>query len=164
MKDINILWFKKDLRIDDNEALYESLKNNDILPIYIFEIELWNQKTHSRRQWQFCKESVLDLRNSLKEKGQPLVIRTGNVIEIFEEISSKFNIMGIYSHQETGDWHTYKRDQEVKIWASNKKIKGLTLKNEKNRKILYFDKNKQKKYDLKSNHQFFQLILMVRKA
>ena len=63
MKDINILWFKKDLRIDDNEALYESLKNNDILPIYIFEIELWNQKTHSRRQWQFCKESVLDLRN-----------------------------------------------------------------------------------------------------
>ena len=122
MKDINILWFKKDLRIDDNEALYESLKNNDILPIYIFEIELWNQKTHSRRQWQFCKESVLDLRNSLKEKGQPLVIRTGNVIEIFEEISSKFNIMGIYSHQETGDWLTYKRDQEVKLWAANKKI------------------------------------------
>ena len=36
---------------------------------------------------------------------------------------------------------------------SSKKIKGLTLKNEKNRKILYFDKNKQKKYDLKSNQQ-----------
>ena len=37
---------------------------------------------------------------------------------------------------------------------SIQKIKGLTLKNEKNRKILYFDKNKQKKYDLKSNQQF----------
>jgi len=37
---------------------------------------------------------------------------------------------------------------------SSKKIKGLTLKNEKNRKILYFDKNKQKKYDLKSNQKF----------
>jgi len=36
---------------------------------------------------------------------------------------------------------------------SSKKIKGLTLKNEKNRNILYFDKNKQKKYDLKSNQQ-----------
>ena len=36
---------------------------------------------------------------------------------------------------------------------SRKKIKGLTLKNEKNRKILYFDKNKQKKYDLKSNQK-----------
>ncbi len=122
MKDINILWFKKDLRIDENEALYESLKYYDILPIYIFEIEIWNQKTHSNRQWQFCKESLLDLRNSLKEIGQPLIIRTGNVIKIFEEISSKFNIKGIYSHQETGDWLTYKRDQKVKIWASNKKI------------------------------------------
>ena len=37
---------------------------------------------------------------------------------------------------------------------SRKRIKGLTLKNEKNRKILYFDKNKQKKYDLKSNQKF----------
>ena len=37
---------------------------------------------------------------------------------------------------------------------SNKKIKGLTLKNGKNRKILFFDKNKQKKYDLESNQKF----------
>jgi len=37
---------------------------------------------------------------------------------------------------------------------SNKKIKGLTLKNEENRKILYFDKNKQKKYELKGNQKF----------
>jgi len=36
---------------------------------------------------------------------------------------------------------------------SSKKIKGLTVKNEKNRKILYFDKNKQKKYNLKSNQK-----------
>ena len=37
---------------------------------------------------------------------------------------------------------------EGKLFSS-KKIKGLTLKNEKNRKILYFDKNKQKKILLK---------------
>ena len=33
MQEINILWFKKDLRIEDNEALIESLKNSDIIPI-----------------------------------------------------------------------------------------------------------------------------------
>ena len=37
---------------------------------------------------------------------------------------------------------------------SNKKIKGLTLKNENNRKILYFDKDKQKIYHLNSNQKF----------
>ena len=122
MKDINILWFKKDLRIEDNEALLESLKDRDIIPIYIIEKEIWIQKTHSNRQWQFCKECLLDLSNSLKEIGQPLIIRTGKVIEIFEKISHEFTIKGIYSHQETGDYLTYKRDQEVRKWAYKKKI------------------------------------------
>ena len=92
MKEINILWFKKDLRIFDNEALCEAIKDNDILPIYIIELDIWSQNTHSDRQWQFCKESLIDLRNALAEIGQPLIIRTGNVINIFDEISSKFKI------------------------------------------------------------------------
>ena len=37
---------------------------------------------------------------------------------------------------------------------SNKKIKGLTLKNENNKKILYFDKDKQKIYHLNINQKF----------
>jgi len=92
MKEINILWFKKDLRIFDNEALCEAIKDNDILPIYIVELDIWSQNTHSYRQWQFCKESLIDLRNALAEIGQPLIIRTGKVINIFDEISSKFKI------------------------------------------------------------------------
>jgi len=122
MQEINILWFKKDLRIDDNEALIESLKDRDIIPIYIIEKEIWMQKTHSDRQWQFCKESLIDLRNELAEIGHPLIIRTGNVINIFDEISSKFKIKGIYSHQETGDWLSYKRDQKVREWTLSKNI------------------------------------------
>ena len=86
MKEINFLWFKKDLRIFDNEALCEAIKDNDILPIYIIELDIWSQNTHSHRQWQFCKESLIDLRNALAEIGQPLIIRTGNVINIFNEM------------------------------------------------------------------------------
>ena len=37
---------------------------------------------------------------------------------------------------------------------SNKKFKGLTLKLKNNRKIMFFDKNKQKIYDLKNNDKF----------
>ncbi len=122
MKEINILWFKKDLRIFDNEALCEAIKDNDILPIYIIELDIWSQNTHSYRQWQFCKESLIDLRNELAEIGQPLILSTGKVINIFDEISSKFKIKGIYSHQETGDWLTYKRDQNVREWALSKNI------------------------------------------
>ena len=117
MEKINILWFKKDLRIQDNEALFEASKNFKLLPIYIIENDLWSQNSYSDRQWQFCKESLIDLNQDLKTLGQQLIIRTGDVIETFEEISKSFEIMGIYSHQETGDYYTYKRDQKIRNWA-----------------------------------------------
>ena len=117
MEKVNILWFKKDLRIHDNEALFEASKNFKLLPIYIIENDLWSQNSYSDRQWQFCKESLIDLNQDLKKLGQQLVIRTGDVIEIFEEIRKSFEIMGIYSHQETGDYYTYKRDQKIRNWT-----------------------------------------------
>ena len=96
MEKVNILWFKKDLRIHDNEALFEASKSFKVLPIYVIENDLWAQNTHSDRQWQFCKESLIDLNQDLKSLGQQLVLRTGDVIEAFEEISKSFEIMGIY--------------------------------------------------------------------
>ncbi len=122
MEKVNILWFRKDLRIEDHEALYEASKEFKVLPIYIVDKDLWSQNSYSYRQWQFCKESIIDLNCELKSLGQQLVIRTGNVIEIFEEISKSFKIMGIYSHHDTGDYYTHKRDKRIRIWALNKKI------------------------------------------
>jgi len=59
------------------------------------------------------------------------------------------------------------KDNEIRIRADrsipftvegqkflNKKFKGLTLKIENNRKLMFFDKNKQKVYDLKNKDKF----------
>ena len=122
MKEINIVWFKRDLRINDNEAFYEALKDFDILPIYVIEKGLWKQKSRSLRQWHFLKECILDLSDELSSIGQPLVIRTGEVTEILEEIRKHFIIKGIFSHQETGDYYSYKRDQKIKKWTKTNNI------------------------------------------
>ena len=122
MHEINICWFKKDLRVEDNEALYESSKDYDVLPIYILEKEKWKQLSHSYRQWQFCKESLIDLKEELTLRGQTLIIRIGDVIDIFEEIKNSFKIKGLYSHQETGDFLSYKRDQKVRKWTKENNI------------------------------------------
>ena len=122
MHEINICWFKKDLRVEDNEALYESSKVYDVLPIYIIEKEKWQQPSHSYRQWKFCKESLIDLKEDLNLIGQPLIIRIGNVIDIFEEIKKNFIVKGIFSHQETGDYLSYKRDQRVRSWSKENNI------------------------------------------
>ncbi len=122
MNEINILWFKKDLRVFDNEALYESSKKFKVLPIYIIEKEIWQQESHSLRQWHFCKESLIDLKEELRLIGQTLIIRVGDIIDIFEDLKNSFKIKGIYSHQETGDYLSYQRDQRVKVWSDKNKI------------------------------------------
>ena len=122
MHEINICWFKKDLRVVDNEALYESSKDYDVLPIYILEKEKWQQLSHSYRQWQFCKECLIDLKEDLYFMGQPLIIRIGDVIDIFEEIKKTFKIKGVYSHQETGDFLSYERDKKVRKWLKENDI------------------------------------------
>lgn len=37
---MNIFWFRRDLRLDDNHALFESLKNGKTQPIFIFYEEI----------------------------------------------------------------------------------------------------------------------------
>ena len=67
------------------------MKNSMILPIYVLEKEKWQQPSHSYRQWQFCKECLIDLKEDLHIMGQPLIIRIGDVIDIFEvPLSSPF--------------------------------------------------------------------------
>ena len=122
MKEINIVWFKRDLRVIDNEALYESSINCDVLPIYIIERDIWLQKSHSKRQWDFCKECLNELKEDLEKTGQSLVLKIGNVIDVFEELKNTFKIKGIYSHEETGDNLSYKRDQIVRKWSKENNI------------------------------------------
>ncbi|AJI57927.1 DNA photolyase family protein [Francisella philomiragia] len=38
---MQVVWFKRDLRIDDNLALTQAVTKGDVLPIYIIEPELW---------------------------------------------------------------------------------------------------------------------------
>jgi deoxyribodipyrimidine photo-lyase len=56
-----IIWFKRDLRIEDNIALIEAVKHGPVLPLYIFEPELWKQLDLSYRQYQFLKECLAEL-------------------------------------------------------------------------------------------------------
>jgi len=42
--EISIFWFRRDLRLDDNNGLYKALiSGNKVLPIFIFDTEILNQ-------------------------------------------------------------------------------------------------------------------------
>ena len=44
MKKLNIFWFRRDLRLDDNAGLYHALRQREpVLPVFIFDTNILDQ-------------------------------------------------------------------------------------------------------------------------
>ena len=115
--ELQIVWFKRDLRVADHRALAEAAAQGPVLPLYIAEPEYWCQLDASGRQWAFAAESLFELQGDLARLGQPLVIRIGDAPQILAEIDDTCGIAALWSHQETGNAWTYARDRRVAAWC-----------------------------------------------
>ena len=127
MSSLQIVWFKRDLRVDDHRPLLEAAARGPVLPLYVVEPELWQQPDASERQWLFCRESLIELRQALAALGQPLVLRSGDVVQVLERARRQFGIDGLWSHEETGNGWTYQRDKRVAAWARAHGIQWLEI-------------------------------------
>ena len=127
LPDVEVVWFKRDLRTVDNLVLSLAAKSGVVLPIYIFEPELWREPDLSYRHYKFLKEALLDLDYHLKTLGSQLVILVGNAIDIFNHLNSKFKLNTIYSHEETWNLWTYNRDKTVKAWTRENNVEWIEM-------------------------------------
>ena len=51
LRGIGIIWYKRDLRVDDHPALTLGAEIGAVLPIYIVEPDYWALADTSARQW-----------------------------------------------------------------------------------------------------------------
>ena len=95
-----IVWFRFDLRTDDNCAFLNACNDGDVLPIFIYDKGYWELPTSSSFHLQFTEDSLEELKKQLKSNYQTdLNIFYGNTIEILKTITEKFNIQEIYSNK-----------------------------------------------------------------
>jgi deoxyribodipyrimidine photo-lyase len=120
-----VVWFKRDLRIEDNSALTAAIAEGPILPVYVVEPDYWKMSYTSARQWQFLKESLVALDKSLTALGQPLWVAVGDIEEIFTRMHQRFQFQRMHSHQETGPGWTYHRDKQVKVWSERNHVEWI---------------------------------------
>lgn len=112
-QEINIIWCKKNLRITDNEILSQIDENIPTLWVFFFEPEIMNLPDYSDFHLKFTLESLFDLQVSFYKLGIPLLLLPYNTIEGFKAIQKEFNILSIFSHEETWNWETFQRDKSV---------------------------------------------------
>jgi deoxyribodipyrimidine photo-lyase len=114
---VQILWFKRDLRLQDHAALAGAAENGPVLPLYIVEPDYWRLPDISRRHWHFIHDSLVDLNHALAPLEGALLIRIGDVLAVLDDLYQRIGAFTLWSHQETGNAWTYERDKQVGAWC-----------------------------------------------
>ena len=114
---IQLVWLKRDLRLQDHRPLWEASQSGPTVVLYVFEPMLWAAPEMDRSHFDFIVQSLEELSMALAGVGGRLAIRIGELPDIFANLSNDFDIRGLYSHEETGNRFTYDRDRSVAKWA-----------------------------------------------
>ncbi len=124
MEKINVLWLKRDFRINDNGALKAALSQKlPLLVVHCFEPSLSHHYDFDIRHWRFIYQSLVDL----KTRGMNLYSFHNEVQFVFEELAAHYQIENVFSHQETGVKLTFARDIAFSDFCRQKKIKWHEL-------------------------------------
>ena len=94
-----IIWFRYDLRLFDNQAFNASVKNGDVLPIYIYDENYWRLPTSSSFHLKFIEDSLKDLSQELSKHNTKLHIFYGDTQETLKMLIEKCGIQEIYSNR-----------------------------------------------------------------
>ena len=107
-----LVWFRNDLRIQDNEILWEACeKASQIVPVYVFDPRYYQTTNNDtlktgKLRAQFILESVADLKKSLRNLGADLLVLSGKPEELIPAIAEKYNVDVVYHHREVASEET----------------------------------------------------------
>jgi deoxyribodipyrimidine photo-lyase len=117
-KPVNIVWLKKDLRLQDHEAFMAAEQSSiDYLIVYFFEPDLVEAPDIAQRHLRFIYHSLKEMNAFLNTKNRHIEIMNINAVEGFSLLSEHYDIKTIFSHQESGTQRSWNRDKQVKKWC-----------------------------------------------
>ncbi|MEL6925412.1 MAG: deoxyribodipyrimidine photo-lyase, partial [Bacteroidota bacterium] len=115
MSEIAICWLRRDLRLEDNAALYHALRSGQpVLPLFIFDTEILDEleDKHDARV-EFLYNTCQQLKAQLESMGSSMLVRYGKPAEIWSQLLKEYSIKALYTNE---DWEPYalKRDAAVR--------------------------------------------------
>ena len=91
-----IVWFRKDLRIHDNPALWEASQEGIVIPVFIWSEEEEQDYQTSKASLWWLHHSLIALQKNLKSKKLSLIYRRGNSLEELINIIEQTNADAVF--------------------------------------------------------------------
>lgn len=105
-KNTGLIWFRNNLRVNDNISLKKSIENNsNTIAVYFFDPKLFKvdkfgfQKTAKFRA-KFLIETIIDLKNNLKDLNITLLTYFDSPENKLEELCKEHSVSAIYTQKE----------------------------------------------------------------
>ncbi len=140
---VNIFWFRRDLRLEDNTALFHALQNElPLLPIFIFDtiiLDKLENKVDARVQ--FIHDTLIEIQNKLVSHGSSIQAIYTTPIKAFEILLQKYEIANVYCNT---DYEPYalERDEAIQILLKKNNANFIDYKDH-----VIFEKNEVIKDD-----------------
>ena len=143
MKKLNVFWFRRDLRLDDNAGLYHALRQAEpVLPLFIFDTNILDQLDNKQdKRVAFIHAALQDLQEQLLAQGSTLQVIHDTPLNAFAHLLKQYSIAAVYTNH---DYELYARDRDeaVRILLNEYGIPLHTFKDQ-----VIFEKNEVVKDD-----------------
>ena len=131
MSTVNIFWFRRDLRLDDNVGFLEALKGeHPVLPIFIFDKEILNELPEDDARVTFIFETLQKMRDELQEKhGSSIALYHGKPETIWKQLLEDYKVDTVFTNH---DYEPYalERDKTIKKLLKDQEVSFKTFKDQ----------------------------------
>ncbi len=112
---VNIFWFRRDLRLDDNTGLYHALKTNiPVLPIFIFDPNILDKlEDKADHRVSFIHAALQEIQQELVSLGSSLEIFHDKPENVFTGLIGKYNINTVFTNN---DYEPYAKERDQSIF------------------------------------------------
>lgn len=121
-----LCWFRRDLRLDDNAALYHALKEHEsVLPLFIFDSFILENLPTEDARLEFIHSELEKMKKELEGAGSTLLILVGDPVELLDALPP----MAVYTNR---DYEPYarRRDGAVEQLLTAKGVPFKTFKDQ----------------------------------
>ena len=143
MEEVNIFWFRRDLRLYDNSGLSAATHSkNKVIPIFIFDTSITDKLPNNDRRINFIFDNLVEIDLKLKKKfNSSINVFKGNPIEIFRELIRDYKINSVFTNN---DYEPYalSRDRSIQNLLEKNQIQFKSFKDQ-----VIFEKNEVVKDD-----------------
>ncbi|MBC7780971.1 MAG: deoxyribodipyrimidine photo-lyase, partial [Proteobacteria bacterium] len=119
---LSVVWFKRDLRIEDHRPLSLAAAQGPLIALYVYEPSLLATPEFDASHLVFINECLVELDARLRERGIALTFRRGEVVDVLAALHCRHRFDALWSHEETGNRVTFDRDLAVGQWCRSQAI------------------------------------------